>query len=318
MSSTIVRLKLMVLLATRVGLAQHNYYALAILASMKRLLGLFFAVGLTVAGFGQTRVQDVVYMKKGGVAFTLDVFQPAKPNGAGVVYMVSGGYFSDHAMIDPNMAKLFTDQGLTVFTVVHGAQPKYTIAEILPQVRCAVRFIHSVAGKYQVDPNRLGVAGISSGGHLTLMLAATGDAGNPNTTDPIDRESSKLKAAVAIAPPTDFLNWGKPQETLFTQKNLAMLLPVYEITLQMPEDKMKGILRDLSPLYKVTDTFPITLLVHGDIDALVPVQQSKVLDAELEKHHVKHMLSIIPGGGHDGKTFGPGLVAAAKWFLDNL
>lgn len=284
----------------------------------KRLSVLIVAVGLAVAGYGQTRIQDVIYLKQGGTAFTMDVFEPAKPNGAGVIYMVSGGYFSAHAMIDPAVAKLFTDQGLTVFTVVHGSQPKYTISEILPQVQHAVRFIHSVASKYQVDPSRLGVTGISSGGHLTLMLAATGRPGDPKATDPVDRESSELKAVVAVAPPADFLNWGKSEHLVSEEKNLAMLLPVYEITPQMPKDKMTSIFHDLSPLYKVTDHFPITLLVHGDSDVLVPVQQSKDLDAELEKHHVKHKLMIVAGGGHDGKTFGPGVTAAVRWFVENL
>jgi acetyl esterase/lipase len=292
--------------------------ALAILASMKRLLGLFFAAGLALSAYGQTRVQDVVYLNQGGTALTMDVFEPAKPNGAGVIYMVSGAFYSNRSMIDPGVAKLFTDQGLTVFAVVHGSQPKYMVPEILTQVRHAVRFIHSVAAQYNVNPKRLGVAGISSGGHLTLMLAGTGDPGNPSATDPVDRESSELKAAVAIAPPADFLNWGSPQHIVFAEKNLAMLLPAFGMTPQTPVDKVTSLAHDLSPIHTVTDHFPITLLVHGDSDMLVPIQQSEEMDAELEKHHIKHMLMIVPGGGHDEKTFVPGVSAAAKWFLDNL
>jgi acetyl esterase/lipase len=284
----------------------------------KKLFGLFFAIGLAVASFGQSRVQDVIYLKQGGVAFTMDVFTPAKPNGAGVVYIVSGGYFSSHSMIDPDVAKLFTDQGLTVFEVVHGSQPKYTVPEILPQLRHAVRFIHSVAAQYHLDPTRLGVTGISSGGHLALMLAGTGDPGNPSATDPVDRESSELKAAVAISPGTDFLDWGKPDYMVFADKNLAGLLPVFGIIPQLPADQLHNLVHDLSPLYTVTDHFPITLLVHGDSDMLVPVQQSKEMDAALEKHHIKHMLMIVPGGGHNDKTFVPGVSAAVNWFLENL
>ncbi len=289
-----------------------------ILESMKRLLGLVLVLGLAVAGFGQTRVRDVIYLKQGGVAFTMDVFEPAKPNGAGVIYMVSGGFYSSHSMINPEIAKLFTDQGLTVFTVVHGSQPKYTVPEILPQVRRAVRFIHSVAAQYHVDPKRLGVTGISSGGHLTLMLAGTGDPGDPSAKDPVDRESSELKAAVAIAPPSDFLDWGVPEHMVFAEKNMAMFLFAFGMTPQTPEDKVKSLSYDLSPLHTVTDHFPITLLVHGDSDTLVPIQQSKVMDAELEKHHIKHKLTIVAGGGHDVKTFVPGVSAALQWFLDNL
>src|SRR5688572_6961498 len=43
------------------------------------------------------RQKDVIYGRKHGVVLTMDVFTPtAKPNGAGVVWCVSGGWFSSH------------------------------------------------------------------------------------------------------------------------------------------------------------------------------------------------------------------------------
>src|ERR1700682_1132145 len=81
----------------------------------------------------QTRTQDVIYMKAGGTAFTMDVFKPAKPNKAAVVFMVSGGWMSDHSMLKrfaPDIEKVFADAGFTVFEVVHGAQPRFKVPEI--------------------------------------------------------------------------------------------------------------------------------------------------------------------------------------------
>src|ERR1700682_3478865 len=81
----------------------------------------------------QTRTQDVIYMKAGGAAFTMDVFKPAKPNKAAVVFMVSGGWVSDHSMLKrfaPDIEKVFADAGFTVFEVVHGAQPRFKVPEI--------------------------------------------------------------------------------------------------------------------------------------------------------------------------------------------
>src|SRR5262245_33283850 len=89
----------------------------------------------------QTRPQDVIYMKAGGTAFTMDVSKPAKPNKAAVVFLVSGGWISDHGMIKTfgaDVEKAFADGGFTVFSVVHGAQPRFKVAEIVDQVRTAV------------------------------------------------------------------------------------------------------------------------------------------------------------------------------------
>lgn len=285
---------------------------------MTRLFTSVAALLLLIEAHAQTVVHDVIYLKQGGAAFTMDVFEPKTPNGMGVIYMVSGGWSSNHEMLNPGVTKPFLDQGITVFEVVHGSQPRYTVSEIIPIVQRAVRFIHSVAPQYHVDPNRLGVTGISSGGHLTLMLAGTGGPGNPGAPDPVDRESSAVKAVVAFMPPTDFANWGKPGYLSYSAKNLAGFMPAFGINAQTPADKLTSMGHDLSPIYTVTDHFPPTLLIHGDSDTLVPVQQSREMDAELEKHHIKHALVIIPGGGHDGKTIVGGFPAALKWFMDNL
>lgn len=172
---------------------------------------LIVVAALTVASIfarAQERIQDVIYLKQGGCAYTFDVFKPKTPNHKAVVWMVSGGWFSSHESIDPNLAKFFTDHGYTVFEVVHGSQPKYTIAEIVPQVRRAVRFIRANATTYGIDPQAIGVSGGSAGGHLSLEIAGLGDDGDATAKDPVERASSRANAVVAFFPPTDFLNWG--------------------------------------------------------------------------------------------------------------
>ena len=64
----------------------------------------------------------------------------------------------------------------TVFAVVHGSQPEFTIPEILEDMHKAVRYIRSHAAEYGVDPNRLGITGMSAGGHLSLMQGTAGSA----------------------------------------------------------------------------------------------------------------------------------------------
>src|SRR5215212_10486099 len=104
-----------------------------------------------------TRTQDVVYGRKFGVALTMDMFTPkAKPNGAAAVFVVSGGWVSAHEFLDiagPGFINELSSRGYTVFGVVHGSQPRYTIPEILGDMHRAVRFIRHHAAEYHVDPN---------------------------------------------------------------------------------------------------------------------------------------------------------------------
>lgn len=274
---------------------------------MLRRLSLVFLSLIASLAVAQTRIQDVIYLKSGGAAFTMDVYKPVKPNGAAVVFMISGGWVSDHAMLKsfgPGIEGLFGDAGFTVFEVVHGAQPRYKVAEIVEQVRSAVRFIHAHAADYGIDTNQVGVSGISSGGHLALMIAGSAD--------------SPVNAVAAIAPPTDLANWGKPGFAAASNPELAMFLGPLGVDLKAPKSTTEAILRKLSPITYVSARFPPTLIVHGSADNLVPLQQAQGMDAALAKAGVDHKLRIIAGGGHDDKTFLPGLVAAVEWFKAKL
>ena len=113
------------------------------------LLALCFTVATAAAqDAGFKRTEDVVYGRKFGTALTLDVFQPAKPNGCAVVYMVSGGWFSAKEAVNARNYAAFLDRGYTVFAVVHGSQPKFTIPEVTQDIHRAVRFIRTNAAKY--------------------------------------------------------------------------------------------------------------------------------------------------------------------------
>src|SRR5438094_1369726 len=141
-----------------------------------------------------TRTQDVIYGRKYGLALTMDVFTPKKANGVGVIFVVSGGWFSRPQAIHPVLAAPLLKRGYTVFAVVHGSQPKFTVPEIIEDMHRAVRFIRSHAKDYHIDPERLGITGASAGGHLSLLIGTAGAKGDPNAKDPVDRESSRVQA----------------------------------------------------------------------------------------------------------------------------
>jgi acetyl esterase/lipase len=271
-----------------------------------RMFAVLFFLITTIAS-AQTRVHDVVYMKSGGAAFTMDVLKPANPNKAAVVFVVSGGWISDHGMLEtygPELEKTFVDAGFTVFEVVHGAQPRFKVAEIVDQVRTAVRFVHSHAADYGIDTNRVGITGISTGGHLSLMIAGSPD--------------SPVNAVAAIAPPTDLSDWGKPGSLLTEQPQMAIFIPALGFDPKEPKGDIEALMKKVSPITSVTANYPPTLIVHGDADAVVPLQQAKVMDEALANAGAPHKLDVIPGGGHDDKTFGPGLKKSLQWFEDKL
>lgn len=224
-------------------------------------------------------VPDVVYGHKMGMALTMDLFQPraGTGNGAAILFMVSGGWRS--AWTPPEkglpMFSPLVEKGFKVFAVRHGSSPKFNIPEIVEDVRLALRFVRSSAGRFGIDAARVGVYGGSAGGHLSLMLGTAAVA------------EERVAAVVAYFPPTDLRGW------VSEDPNSNRSYPA----LRFPPAKAG----DYSPLLQVSPDDAPTLLIHGDKDPLVPLSHSEQILAAFKEKNVPTELLVIPGGGHGFK-----------------
>ncbi len=289
------------------------------MATIKRSIPL--ALFLIVCAAAQVMTQppveiipDVVYGHKDGLAMTFDVIKPkANANGAAVIFMVSGGWVSPYSP-PPQTAERFKElleKGFTLIAVRHGGSPKYLIPDIVSDVRRAVRFIRHNAKQWGVDPNRLGVFGGSAGGHLALVLGTASDNGDPNAKEDFMKESDRVASVVAYFPPVDLRPLARglnPQPTGGTLDRFPAL--------NFEKEKAA----DYSPIVHVSPDDPPTLLIHGDKDDLVPVNNSKLIYEAFQKNNVKSQLIIIEGAGHgfrgdDAKRASAAMVA---WFEQTL
>jgi acetyl esterase/lipase len=270
-----------------------------------------------------TRTEDVIYGRKFGTALTMDVFTPKKEaNGAAVIYVVSGGWFSSHEAIDITKCEILAKRGYTVFAVVHGSQPRFTIPDAVADMNRAVRFIRTNAKKYGIDPDRIGITGGSAGGHLSLMQGLAGDDGNPKAGDPVERASSKVQAVACFFPPTDFLNWGEDAKDV-TQtdigKRLRAPFDFQELDsesksfIRLEDKKYREVLKQVSPITHVKEGAAPMLIIHGDKDKIVPIQQAKIF-AESCKDTVTCELVIKKGADHGWTDMNKDVESFADWF----
>lgn len=266
---------------------------------------------------GYTRVEDVIYGRKFGVSLTFDVFTPKEQNRAAVLFMVSGGFFSSKEAINAGMCKPFLDRGYTVFAIVHGSQPKFTIPEITQDIHRAVRYIRHNAAKYGVDPEKFGISGGSAGGHLSITMGTQGGPGKPDAKDPIDRASSAVQAVACFFPPTDFLNYGNPGVDAVGVGILQGFKPAFGPRSDTPEGR-QVLGREISPINYITAKMPPTLLVHGDLDKLVPIQQSEIFVKKAKELGTTAKLLTKAGGDHGWKDMEPEMKALADWFDEHL
>ena len=286
------------------------------------------------AAFERTR--DVIYGRKHGTALTMDVFTPQeKANAAAVIWVVSGGWFSSYDALQPQAPfapiNELIKRGYTVFAVVHGSQPKFTIPEILEDMHRAVRHIRHHTADYKIDPQRIGITGGSAGGHLSLMQGTAGNAGNPAAKDPVEHASSRVQAVACFFPPTDFLNYGKPGQDALGRGILKDFSAPFAFHRLDPkpgyggayvpvtdEKEIVEIGRQISPINHVSDDDPPTLIIHGDKDFLVPIQQAEIVLEKLEQAGVPTKLLLKEGAGHGWPQIEKDMSAIADWFDEHL
>ena len=244
--------------------------------------------------------ENVVYGHKDGMALIYDVLTPQKANGAGIIFMMSGGWFSKKR--DPQQLttwfKPMIDDGYTMFVVYHGSAPRYKVPDAYSDVSRAVRHIKIHAKEYQVDVKRLGVTGGSAGGHLSLMVGLDSDEGDSASDDELMKMSTEVAAVVAYFPPIDLRNIVGPSDRF----------PALDFD--------KSLAAGISPILLVSNDDPPTMLIHGNKDTLVSDQTSRTIHAALEKDGVTTDLLIIDGAGHgfrDADAVVAGLARLA-WF----
>jgi acetyl esterase/lipase len=248
-------------------------------------------------------VEDIVYGQKDGAALTMDALIPeTKPKNIGVIFIVSGSWKSrKNAVLEDeekqrkqHWAQGLLNGGYTLFLVRHGSSPRYFIPEMVSDVRRSVRFVRLHAKEYGVDPNHIGISGASSGGHLALMAALTADDGKADAKDPVERVSSRIQAVVAWFPPTDLVNFGGEAG----YKKYGALRPTLYQEMFGKVTDLEAQLKSISPIYFANHDTPPVLLIHGDADKTVPLQQSQILKAKLEEAHRPVKLIVQPGGPH--------------------
>ena len=270
------------------------------------------ATPVDLASAGEVQITpDIVYGHKAGMALTMDRFEPEEANGAAVLFMVSGGWFSRWSppqQLRPMFQPLL-ERGFNVFAVRHGSSPQFSIAEAVRDVRRSVRFVRMHAADYGIQPDRIGVFGMSAGGHLSLMLGTTSDAGDPSAADPVARVSDRVNAVVAYVAPTDLRVMATDAPDRLADYEEFPALQIDSATASND-----------SPLLFVTPDDPPTLLLAGVMDTLVPIFHSRNIQKAFEEAGVTSKLVEYPESGHGLRDDDMRKAAAetADWFAEHL
>jgi len=243
--------------------------------------------------------RDITFCTADGIDLKLDLCRPSTGTGPfpALLFIASGAWGLEQGFTKDECAYMLLEaasRGYVAVGIEHRRLAydwdtrtiKHRFPEQVYDAKGAVRWLRASSRKYNIDPDRIGAVGWSSAGHLALMLALTdnsdgleGDCGDMTC-------SSRIQAAVSSAGPTDMVTLYSRAPALTTA------------LLGGPPEKLPDLYGKASPLTYVTKDDPPVLLISGDLDTNVPLQQAEILDAKLTEVGVPHTLVIKKGYYH--------------------
>ncbi len=245
---------------------------------------------------GVKRVANQEYAMTPQGAQLLDLYLPEKTPAQPlpVVLWIHGGGWKSGSKENPPLAWL-ASEGYAVVSLGYRLSWAARWPAQLDDARAAIRWLRANAAKYSLDPARIAVSGGSSGGNLAGVVGTAPAAADESVSSRVQAVIDFYGASDVLTMPANLLGPGKT-ETDLANSNAAKLLG--GIARDRPE-----LARAMSTLHLVTRDDPPFLIVHGDQDDQVPIEQSQRLHAKLKETGVPSELVVLPGAGHGGKEF---------------
>ena len=243
---------------------------------------------------------DLPYVENGHYRQKLDIYLPDTAKAGDklpLVIWIHGGGWRKGNKASVSRQMFLLENGFALASVNYRLSHHDKFPAQIHDCKAAIRYLKKHAAEYGIDNKRIGVWGSSAGGHLVALVGTSGDVSKLEGNLGVKDVSSKVDAVCDFFGPTDFskLVDRPPNPNLHTTDPRMQTIPrmLGGLITEKPE-----LARLASPVTHVTKNDPPFLIMHGDKDPLVPLQQSVLFHELLQRTGVTSELIIVPDAGH--------------------
>ena len=242
--------------------------------------------------------KDLVYARIDGKSLALDLYLPTGVQAPPLLVWVHGGAWTtgSKASVPP----VFLANGFAVASVDFRQSTEARFPAQVHDIKAAIRYLRANAPAYGYRADKIAIAGDSSGGHLAALVGVTNDHRElEGTVGDNPKQSSSIQAIVSYYGASD-LRTILAQSTPF---GLNMRRPALERLLGALPDQVPELAALASPVSHVDAQDPPLMLLHGDQDPQMPINQAHELHGAYEKLGLDVTFVVVHGAGHGGAVF---------------
>ena len=244
-------------------------------------------------------IRDIEYARVGDRKLALDLHRPEGKSHSPLIVWVHGGAWRSGSKKDMPLGKL-VEEGYAVASVDYRLSTEAKFPAQLHDLKAAIRFLRGQGSEWQLPLKKIVIAGDSAGGHLAALVGVSnghaeleGEVGNDRA------QSSDVQGIISFfggANLTTILKQSTPH-------GLSMRVPALELLLGGQPEDVPALARLASPVFQVDKHDPPLLLLHGDQDPQMPVNQSLELFGAYQKANAPVQLEVVHGAAHGGAAF---------------
>jgi len=225
--------------------------------------------------------KDIIYAVADGHELKLDIALPKylKAPAPAIVDIPGGAWRVVNKSAED--ALFYAKYGFIGVSITHRTSDIAVFPAAVHDCKTVIRWLRAHAKEYNIDPDRIGVTGFSSGGHLAVLLGTSGGDSYLEGDGDYQDYSSSVQAVVDHFGPTDFLK--------MNDSNLADRIDHFvddspeSLFLGGPLREKTGLARLANPIIYVDSEDPPVFIGHGEKDGMVIIDQSELLFEALKK-----------------------------------